>query len=299
MEPIRTDLAGLRAESGAVVAGLRLVVATTRNGRDRNEDVVGMNGWVISGEPARPLQVVLPVGPGMPAAVALADGMGGAPAGDRAARLAAELLTCVIPSAEPGLAQLPEVFRDTHAAIREAARGTHHGMGCTAALIVVYADGTAVVGNVGDVRAYRLVDGYAGQLTEDHRPHATGSLVSKCLGGVHQAPSSPGLHQLVLRHRDRLVLCSDGVHDVTEAAGIEDAVRRGAGVEAATALLAVVEAAGPGDNATVAVLDVVGRHADVTGRSQVSELPDPARDTTSAPTRVRTRRRGLLRLWSR
>lgn len=223
------------------VTGIRLSAATAIGGRDRNEDAVGVDGWVLSGDPRTPLDVLVPLPVDGPVRIAVVDGMGGLPDGERAAVLAVRLLTSGVS------------FEHADQEIR--ASGT--GMACTAALVSVSANGDTEVANVGDVRVYRVQDGYAAQLSEDHRTDPT--TVTRSLGGT-ETPPTPAVRTVHLRPGDRLVLCTDGVHDTvpkptiatTSTGPTRDAVHR--------LIRAATESPdNDNDNATAVVLELMGR----------------------------------------
>ncbi|MEU7791909.1 PP2C family protein-serine/threonine phosphatase [Micromonospora tulbaghiae] len=272
-----------RRPDGQVTAVV-VVAATARNRRRGNEDAIGVDGWAVYGDPARPLDLLLPVDPGRPARVAVTDGIGGRPDGDVAARLGAQMLT-----ADDGgddVAHLPERFRRTDQAIR--ARGAEIGspdMACTAALLVVHHDGAAVAANAGDVRIYQIRDGYLGQLTQDHRVTPDGSAVNRCLGGT-RSPADPALFSTRLRPGDRLLLCSDGLHDAVSPEVMGQSLLSGDDRAVAARLVRAAlagSAEDAGDNVTVALITVVGA-----GRS-TSALPaavPPASVETAAGPRA-------------
>jgi len=259
---------------------VRAAVATARGARLDNEDAVGLAGWVAYGDSGvvaeqgsqaaiKPLEVLLPVERSGALLVALADGMGGVPRGGRAARIAAEALT-----ARTGWLNEPEArsaFATAHARVLAASDERSVGMGCTAALVGLHYDGTVVVANVGDVRVYRVVEGYAGQLTRDDRLvettekgsdavaiEATSALVTRSVGGQRLTPADPHTHRISVQPRDRLLLCSDGIYDAVDPtdpeAGLLDPHPTGA---AESILRRALAAPGyQGDNATVVVLDI-------------------------------------------
>lgn len=244
------------------VGGLRVVSATARNARHRNEDAIGLDGWVLYGDrTGEPLETRLRMAGPRPLSVAVTDGLGGAPAGHHAARMGAQVLSSAESDADPAPDWVAARFRRADAVIRAAgATAGRSGMACTAALLTVHGDGRTVAANVGDVRVYRLKDTYAGLLTEDHRINRAESSVSRCLGGVRQCTADPTVYEdpLPVRPRDRLLLCSDGLHDAVQDAGIAAALGLPDPLAAADGLIRAALAAGHGDNVTIAIVDVVG-----------------------------------------
>jgi protein phosphatase len=227
------------------LTSVTLAVATSRNTRSRNEDAVGVAGWLIGGDPTGSLRLGFPVDPGVPFVVAVTDGLGGAPDGHIAAWLAAQRITT------PGQASLPARFAAADAELRADRRSA--GMACTAAAVLIEPSGDAVLAHVGDVRVWHVRDGYVARLTEDHR--AGPAMVTRCLGGARTG-AEPDVRTVRLLRGDRLVLCTDGVHDAVDTTVFRLTVVAPDRTAAADALIAAAIAANHGDNATVVVLDV-------------------------------------------
>src|ERR1700681_390966 len=106
-----------------------------------------------------------------PPVFAVADGMGGAQAGEVASGLAAE--TVRESKHDPGSSGEERVVALIKAANlrvheRAAADAAASGMGTTMTVALLQDDGKVAIGHVGDSRAYRLRDGQLEQLTDDH-----------------------------------------------------------------------------------------------------------------------------------
>ena len=104
----------------------------------------------------------------------IADGMGGAAAGEVASQLFASAANEVFKaydgqSEANAIALVQASFRLANKKILEHVRQcpSDHGMGCTAELLVFSSEGF-VLGHVGDSRTYRLRDNGLKQLTKDH-----------------------------------------------------------------------------------------------------------------------------------
>src|SRR5690242_14871707 len=103
----------------------------------------------------------------------VADGMGGHPAGDVASRLAVEHLSALTlpePGTDPA-SWLDAALRDANRAVYEAARRrtSWRGMGTTVVVMMMVEDRSeAIIGYVGDSRAYHYRGGRLRQLTRDH-----------------------------------------------------------------------------------------------------------------------------------
>jgi protein phosphatase len=240
------------------VRGVRVAAGTLRNARPRNEDAIAIGGWLLLTDAGGSLELSLPVDPEHCALIAVADGLGGRPDGDLAARIAAQRLTGGCRAGPCGPEELAAAFRDAEAAV--IAGGGDRAMGCAAAAVAVGHDGRCAVANVGDVRVYRLVDGYPGLLTVDDRPQTPSGpsatwVVTDHLGAPRRGELRPHLYEFRARPDDRLILCTDGLHDVVTVA----AMRRLAQAAAGPAVEALIRAAlelGASDNVTVVVVDV-------------------------------------------
>jgi protein phosphatase len=156
----------------------------------------------------------------------VADGMGGHPGGEIASAIAASL----VQAAYTGLSldELRAAVRAANRAIWDRANGNAdlEGMGTTICAAGLTEDGSLVVVNVGDSRAYVLHDGSLRQLTHDHS--LTAELVRRGELSEREALDHP-LHGVITRalgiapdveldsatHRttasDRLLICSDGL----------------------------------------------------------------------------------------
>ena len=148
-----------------------------------------------------------------PPLFAVADGMGGARAGEVAARLAAAALeeAGTQTRGEPGVtAMIVEANRRIWE--RALADPATAGMGTTVTAALVDTDsGTVAIGHVGDSRAYLLRDGALEQLTTDHSLVA--ELVSSGVLTPEEAETPPtalGDHPCARNRADRR---GRGAHD--------------------------------------------------------------------------------------
>ncbi|MEI7760122.1 MAG: PP2C family serine/threonine-protein phosphatase [Thermoleophilia bacterium] len=222
-----------------------------------------------------------------PPLFAVADGVGGAQAGEVASRLAAATLEERIAGAlgEETLATLI-VEANNRIYTRALDDPAVAGMGTVVtALLVDETTGTVSVGHVGDSRAYRLRDGFLEQLTPDHS--LVGELVRSGRLSVEEAEQHPhrsvitravGTEPLVEVHTDTLpalpgdlyLICSDGLTDMVRDTLIVD-VLVAAELDpdrAAEALVDAANAAGGIDNITVVLFEILDG--------------DPVSDPTSA-----------------
>jgi serine/threonine protein phosphatase PrpC len=211
-----------------------------------------------------------------PPLFAIADGMGGAQAGELASRLAAAAIerAASAVSDEEGVVG---VVRAANAAIFE--RALHDpaaaGMGTTATVALVdERTGTLTLAHVGDSRAYRYRDGELEQLTTDHslvaelvrsgrlteaeaavHPHR--SVITRALGT--EAEVEVDTRTLDVAPGDLVVLCSDGLSAMVrdgEIARVVEASDRDPHA-AAEALVRAANEHGGDDNVTVVVFELV------------------------------------------
>jgi serine/threonine protein phosphatase PrpC len=210
-----------------------------------------------------------------PPLFAVADGMGGARAGEVAARLAATALEERASAAhgEEGVAALI-VEANRRIWERAVTDPSTAGMGTTVTAALV--DGAAervALGHVGDSRAYRLRDGVLEQLTTDHslvaelvqsgvltpeeaERHPQRSAITRALGTEPTVEVES--FTIAAEPGDLFLLCSDGLPtmlgDQEVVAAIEGAGREPAA--AAEALVAAANARGGEDNITVVLFEL-------------------------------------------
>ncbi len=211
-----------------------------------------------------------------PPLFAIADGMGGAQAGEVASGLAAAAFEegAAAIHGEDGVATL---VRAANARIFERAvhDPTVAGMGTTATVAVVdESAGTMTLAHVGDSRAYRYRGGALEQLTTDHslvgelvrsgrltedeaavHPHR--SVITRALGTDPDVEVDTLTVEVV--PGDLVLLCSDGLSAMVrdeEIARVLEAT--GASPrEAGEALIAAANAAGGEDNVTVVLFELL------------------------------------------
>ena len=233
-----------------------------------------------------------------PPLFAIADGMGGAQAGELASRLAAAAIeeAAAAVSDKEGVVG---VVRTANARIfqRSLQDPGVAGMGTTATVALVdERAGALSVAHEGDSRAYRFRDGTLEQLTTDHslvgelvrsgrltedeaavHPHR--SVITRALGT--EAEVDVDTLTVDLRPGDLVLLCSDGLSAMVR----DDEIARLLGAadgdphRAAEALIGAANAAGGEDNVTVVLFEVVeGEPAERTRASSDGSPPRPAAD---------------------
>ncbi|HYI36784.1 MAG TPA: Stp1/IreP family PP2C-type Ser/Thr phosphatase [Thermoleophilaceae bacterium] len=199
---------------------------------------------------------------------AVADGMGGAQAGEVASRAAADVFEDVTGGRDQPERLLTDLTREANRRIFEMSQtdASRRGMGTTLTAAMVWDQGVSI-GHVGDSRAYRLRDGTLEQLTHDHslvaelvrsgqlsaeaaENHPQRSIITRALGP--ESDVEVDAHTHTARAGDVYVLCSDGLTGMVSDPDME-AILRGAGSldEAASALVKAANQSGGKDNITV------------------------------------------------
>lgn len=239
------------------------VSALTHEGlvRDHNEDSMVVGPWTTCASVTQtPQTLYFPLADRL--VVAVADGLGGHPAGEVAsAMVAQELAGCfgTLTDEDEVRAALDRGNRRLfEAARRDPATA---GMGSTVAGLVLSAD-SVVVFNIGDSRVYALDAGGLHRLSvDDNPPLAPGethtSVLTQTMGGYAPADAAvPHLSTLAHREGRAYLVCSDGLTDVVGDDAITAILRRHRRTEAVYELWrAAIEGGGP-DNITVATVEL-------------------------------------------
>jgi len=209
-----------------------------------------------------------------PPLFAVADGMGGAQAGELASSLAAAALK---DSQEPGGGgeeRVDELIQQANRRVyeRQSQDAAASGMGTTMTVALVE-DGRVAIGHVGDSRAYLVRGGRLEQLTEDHslvaelvrsgklspeeaEGHPQRSVITRALGtdpdvdvDTFSVETKPG---------DLFLICSDGLTTMVDDETIlaEVARNREDLKSAAKALVRAANKGGGEDNITVVFFEI-------------------------------------------
>ena len=240
-----------------------------------------------------------------PPLFAVADGMGGAQAGELASMLAADALK-ERPDREPGgVDQVKELIQEANRRVHQRAidDAAASGMGTTMTVALFgEEDGSVTIGHVGDSRAYRLRDRRLEQLTDDHslvaelvrrgelsaaeaEVHPQRSVITRALGtdpdvdvDAFEVEAQPG---------DVFLLCSDGLTTMVDADGIAELVLRNRHDlrQATRALIAAANDHGGDDNVTAVLFDVAeaGADGDTREAPAIVVAPDPDEEDTLHP----------------
>ncbi len=205
----------------------------------------------------------------------VADGMGGARAGERASRLAADTVADIVRSAGRRDSQvLLRAVEEANRRVLEAARSDPklEGMGTTLVAALELEDGLSIA-SVGDSRAYLLDDGGFRAITDDQtwvnevgrplgldeeslRTHPMRHVLTMAIGA--SAPLAVNYYSVPLQPGSLVLMCSDGLHGVVDAARLESILRGGRnGVSLQQSCQKLIDAAreaGGPDNITVVLL---------------------------------------------
>ena len=175
---------------------------------------------------------------------AVADGMGGASAGEFASAMALAILTDhYYSNTELGIPQrLCAALGEANRRIFDEAEHNEdrRGMGTTASVVVIV-DEWAYIAQVGDSRVYvqRSKDGRPVQITEDHsvvaeqvkggyiteqeaKTHTLRNLITRAVGIANHV--TPDLFAFRLRKGDTLLICSDGLSNLVTNSELSDAL---------------------------------------------------------------------------
>lgn len=233
--------------------------ASRVGGRENNEDAVlvartgdGDNGWIL----------------------AVADGMGGHSGGEVASRLAVETLEQRFTSSLPSdlALDLKRAYREANDRIwtEGGAEGSGH-MGTTLVTAIVRGS-YLTIANVGDSRAYLIRGSQVLQVTQDHslvaeqvkrgeleagteRQSPQRNVLTAAVGTTERLDRRlPDIYELSLLPEDRLLLCSDGFHDVVEQKEYAAHLVGGDPSTVAMSLVSLAEQRGTTDNVSAVVL---------------------------------------------
>jgi len=201
----------------------------------------------------------------------VADGMGGAQAGEVASRIAVESFRHGLDDAAEPEITLAELARAANSHIHELSHSNaeHAGMGTTLTAVYVGEEEVAIA-HVGDSRAYCLRDGELERLTDDHSlvdelirqgrltpeeavEHPQRSVITRALGP--EGAVEVDTRSWNARAGDVYLLCSDGLTTMVDEPRIAEVLLMHAHLrDAGEALIAAANEAGGRDNITVVLL---------------------------------------------
>jgi PPM family protein phosphatase len=237
---------------------------------------------------------------------AVADGMGGAKAGEVASATAIEVFEGEAESSEAAESQLARIVREANRRIHALAVSdeSFRGMGTTLTAAKITGDQVSL-GHVGDSRAYLLRNHELEQLTRDHslvaelersgqitpeaaEHHPQRSIITRALGP--EPDVEVDTYTIAGRDGDLFMICSDGLTSMISDDEVSSILRSAAGLDdAAEALVRAANQSGGRDNITV-VLFRLGQSGEPDGapvedETIVGELSaDDVRAAADAPT---------------
>jgi PPM family protein phosphatase len=231
-----------------------------------------------------------------PPLFAVADGMGGAQAGEIASKLAAAALEDTDSGGLSGEERVVSVIQEANRRVYERSNEdpSASGMGTTITVALVE-DAGVTIGHVGDSRAYRYRDGGIEQITDDH------SLVNELMKSGKLSPEEAETHPqrsvitralgtdpdvdvdsftLETQEGDVFLLCSDGLTTMVDDDEIRDVLEkyRGDLDRATKSLVSAANRGGGEDNITVIAFAI----SDSDEPAQVASIEDTM-ETVAAP----------------
>jgi PPM family protein phosphatase len=231
-----------------------------------------------------------------PPLFAVADGMGGAQAGEIASKLAAAALEETDSGGLSGEERVVSVIQEANRRVYERSNEDPNasGMGTTITVALVE-DAGVTIGHVGDSRAYRYRDGGIEQITDDH------SLVNELMKSGKLSPEEAETHPqrsvitralgtdpdvdvdsftLEAQEGDVFLLCSDGLTTMVDDDEIREVLEkyRGDLDRATRSLVSAANRGGGEDNITVIAFAI----SDSDEPTQVSSIEDTI-ETVAAP----------------
>jgi PPM family protein phosphatase len=212
----------------------------------------------------------------------VADGMGGAQAGEVASKIAVEVFEQGIPDGGSPEERLADRAREANKRIHNLSKTQHERAGMGTTLTAVYLqDAELSIAHVGDSRAYLFRDGELKMLTQDHSlvaelvqrgklteeqaaEHPQRSIITRALGPEPTVEVDTVTYPV--RAGDVLLLCSDGLTSMISDEQVASVLQSTNDLNAAAqALIDEANAAGGRDNITVVLfrLEEAGAEASI------------------------------------
>jgi PPM family protein phosphatase len=233
---------------------------------------------------------------------AVADGMGGAQAGEVASQIATEALEESAPADESPELYLQRVLEGANERIHGIAQkdASTSGMGTTLTAALIRDDEISIA-HVGDSRAYLYRDGELKRLTSDHslveelrrqgrltdeqaEEHPQRSIITRALGPEPAVEVDTMTYQL--RPGDVILLCSDGLTTMIPESRITETLASAPDLDTAVATMVdEVNANGGRDNITVVAFRLEEEGVEVAD-SQATLIGPTAEEAGLTPDRV-------------
>jgi serine/threonine protein phosphatase PrpC len=208
----------------------------------------------------------------------VADGMGGYQRGEVASQMAIDIIREMFeadPGADPATL-LKQAFRRANETIYEEGMGASPSAMMGTTLIVATTRGKyATIANIGDSRAYLARANRLTQITKDHsfvaeqiavgamsereaRESPQRNILTHALGHRPKLDSKiPNIFELTLLPEDRLLLCTDGFHDVVTDNDLLNVLLTSEPEPATRKLIQLAKERGTSDNVTAVVFEAL------------------------------------------
>lgn len=245
----------------------------------------------------------------------VADGMGGAQAGEVASQIAVEVFAAGLPPQGSAEEKLAEAVREANRRIHELSRAERERRGMGTTLTAAMLDDTQLaVAHVGDSRGYLFRGGSLTRLTRDHslvgalveqgklteaeaEEHPQRSIITRALGPEPEVEVDTWSYPV--RPGDVLLLCSDGLTSMIREDRIAAVLSSTRNLSAAAdRLIDEANAAGGRDNITVVLFELeeldgsandAQEHRTMVGMPAVAPPSQPSRPDPGARAERRAR----------
>jgi protein phosphatase len=205
----------------------------------------------------------------------VADGMGGHEGGELASRLAVDaIVRSYYGSTAPTSSALAEAIRNANCEVYRASRQNSalKGMGTTC-VAVAMRDDQAWWAWIGDSRLYLLRSSQSYRMSEDHTVvrelirrglmtpeeaynHPDRSVLDRAIGTKDRIEPTVSKEAIRLSPGDRLLLCSDGLHDLVTDEEIAELAGDKPVADSAESLMRLALARGGFDNVSIVLLEM-------------------------------------------
>jgi serine/threonine protein phosphatase PrpC len=237
-----------------------------------------------------------------PPVFVVADGMGGAQAGEVASQIAVEAFEQGLPDSGRPEERLESRVQEANKRIYDLSRAKHERAGMGTTLTAVYLDDAEIaIAHVGDSRAYMYRNGSLQRLTQDHslvgelvrrgklteeqaEEHPQRSIITRALGPEPTVEVDTWTYPA--QAGDVLLLCSDGLTSMIAEERITEILASAGSLEAAAdQLIQEANDAGGRDNITVVLfrLEEVGTDGAFDEPTMVGSPAPRLPDTSEAP----------------
>ena len=230
----------------------------------------------------------------------VADGMGGAQAGEVASRIAVETFQDGLHDASAPEAALAELTRQANSRIHELSHSHAEQAGMGTTLTAVYVGERDIsIAHVGDSRAYRFRDGELTRLTDDHSlvdellrqgrltpeeavEHPQRSVITRALGP--EGAVEVDTRSYSARNGDVYLLCSDGLTTMLPEDRLAELLAAHEGLrDRGEALIAAANEAGGRDNITVVLMRLEELDAGASPLTEEAPVVQGAAASPAAP----------------